>query len=484
MIQAFSTYANAQGTTLAAAFAPLGNVCLRVGRTPESTSHASTPTLSIDTTRVRQPIDGFGASITEATSWLWHNRVTDKERCIRDLFSPRDGIGISMLRQPIGPSDHVSAPYRFVRRFPDRNLNSLDFTPEMERVLPMVEAANDCALATQSHALNIMASPWSAPWWMKTNLSVLGKRRYTRITGHLRRGMYAAYARYITGFARLYAQRGLPLFALTVTNEPDYPQSRWPSMAMTPREQAEFVARHLRPMLDHAGLDGTRILCWDHNYSTDHYPDGAFVRDMYADSAALAACAGSAWHYYGGSARTMSRIHDAFPNKGIWATEASGGDWGPRNFTPALLSLGTAVIDMMNNWARSAVLWNIALDEHGGPDYYYLRNDRRHSENRGLITVRDDGSIRRNADYYALGHFSKYVPIGSRCVECALDHAQGVRAAAFLVPAALTHGDGDQVVAVLVNSRPEPLDLLCHLRGAGNGVMLTLPASSLTSFLA
>ncbi len=109
---------------------------------------------------------------------------------------------------------------------------------------------------------------------------------------------------------------------------------------------------------------------------------------------------------------------------------------------------------MMNNWARSAVLWNIALDEHGGPDHYYLRNDRRHSENRGLITVRDDGSIRRNADYYALGHFSKYVPIGSRCVECALDHAQGVRAAAFLVPAALTHGDGDQVVAVLVNSRP------------------------------
>ena len=427
MIQAFSTYANAQGTTLAAAFAPLGNAYLRVGRTPESTSHASTPTLSIDTTRVRQPIDGFGASITEATSWLWHNRVTDKERCIRDLFSPRDGIGISMLRQPIGPSDHVSAPYRFVRRFPDRNLNSLDFTPEMERVLPMVEAANDCALATQSHALNIMASPWSAPWWMKTNLSVLGKRRYTRITGHLRRGMSAAYARYITGFARLYAQRGLPLFALTVTNEPDYPQSRWPSMAMTPR---------------------------------------------------------AAWHYYGGSARTMSRIHDAFPNKGIWATEASGGDWGPRNFTPALLSLGTAVIDMMNNWARSAVLWNIALDEHGGPDYYYLRNDRRHSENRGLITVRDDGSIRRNADYYALGHFSKYVPIGSRCVECALDHAQGVRAAAFLVPAALTHGDGDQVVAVLVNSRPEPLDLLCHLRGAGNGVMLTLPASSLTSFLA
>lgn len=378
-------------------------------------------------------IDGFGASITEATSWLWHNRVTDKERCIRDLFSPRDGIGISMLRQPIGPSDHVSAPYRFVRRFPDRKLNSLDFTPEMERVLPMVEAANDCALATQSHALNIMASPWSAPWWMKTNLSVLGKRRYTRITGHLRRGMYAAYARYITGFARLYAQRGLPLFALTVTNEPDYPQSRWPSMAMTPREQAEFVARHLRPMLDHAGLDGTRILCWDHNYSTDHYPDGAFVRDMYADSAALAACAGSAWHYYGGSARTMSRIHDAFPNKGIWVTEASGGDWGPRNFTPALLSLGTAVIDMMNNWARSAVLWNIALDEHGGPDYYYLRNDRRHSENRGLITVRDDGSIRRNADYYALGHFSKYVPIGSHCVECALDHAQGVRAAAFLL---------------------------------------------------
>ena len=141
MIQAFSTYANAQGTTLAAAFAPLGNAYLRVGRTPESTSHASTPTLSIDTTRVRQPIDGFGASITEATSWLWHNRVTDKERCIRDLFSPRDGIGISMLRQPIpvdsctivnGDAERIVEPGEFKvlvgHSSRDENLRQATFT--------------------------------------------------------------------------------------------------------------------------------------------------------------------------------------------------------------------------------------------------------------------------------------------------------------------------------------------------------------------
>lgn len=132
------------------------------------------------------------------------------------------------------------------------------------------------------------------------------------------------YAEYLARFIETYRRHGLHVFGVTPTNEPDYPQSRWPSMAMSPSQQARFIARFLAPCLRAHGLGDVRIMCWDHNYSTDHYPDGRFVRELYMDPRAFAATAGSAWHYYGGAARTMSDIHRRWPTKGIWVTEASG----------------------------------------------------------------------------------------------------------------------------------------------------------------
>ncbi len=443
------------------------------------TSHGvpmnSLPRIVVDAANLRQRIDGFGASITEATADLWAHVVAEPDQMIRDLFDPVEGIGLSMLRQPIGPSDHVTRPYSFVRRWPDRRLRSLQFGPEEQRILPMLLAAQaaslqgaeqgdgrplDARLDTsrtvmraaaqditrnaqrdaapqQRQGLRTIASPWSAPWWMKTNLSVLGQnRKWPHRVGRLRRSYYDAYARYLTAFVRLYRDYGLDVFGLTPVNEPDNAQAIWPSMAMSPEEQAAFIADHLAPRLHAEGLDEVNIMGWDHNYSTERYPDGAFVKKLYAHDDALRAVAGSAWHYYGGASSTMSRIHERWPSKGIWVTEASGGDWGPRNWEAALLRMSSRVIAMLRNWAQCVVLWNVALDTSGGPDYYYLRHDRQHSHNRGLLTVdRMNGSVTKNADYYVIGHFSRFVPIGSQCVGSAasrdMPHVQHV---AFLTP--------------------------------------------------
>ncbi|MCI1224582.1 glycoside hydrolase family 30 protein [Bifidobacterium sp.] len=437
---------------------------------PSSAYAASTDTLpriEVDAAKHRQRIDGFGASITEATGDLWAHAVNDPDQMIRDLFDPIDGIGLSMLRQPIGPSDHVTRPYSFVRRWPDKRLRSLRFTVEEQRILPMLEAAQAASLrdverddgrldarryasrtairaaaraATQNagqqrQGLRIIASPWSAPWWMKTNLSVLGRRRaWPHCVGRLRRSYYDAYARYLAAFVRLYRDHGFDVFGLTPVNEPDNAQAVWPSMAMNPEEQAAFIAEYLAPRLQTEGLGEVNIMCWDHNYSTERYPEGDFVKQFYAHGGALQATAGSAWHYYGGSASVMSRIHERWPNKGIWMTEASGGDWGPRNWEAALLGMSGRVIAMLRNWAQCVVLWNIALDTDGGPDYYYLRHDRQHSRNRGLLTIdRASGVITKNADYYVIGHFSRFVPVGSRCVGSVASHdIPGVHHVAFL----------------------------------------------------
>ena len=288
----FTTYANAHDTRLEAALRP---VDLRVAPGAETAA-----TLVLDPAHPRQRIDGFGASITQATSYLWHNAMRHPHRALRDLFSVTEGIGISMLRQPVGPSDHVTRPYRFTRRRPDRHLRTLDFRPEEYTILPMVKAAQAMRAQSMGPAvsapdLNIIVSPWSAPWWMKTNFSALGKRPLTRLTGWLRPAAYPVYAEYLARFIETYRRHGLHVFGVTPTNEPDYPQSRWPSMAMSPSQQARFIARFLAPCLRAHGLGDVRIMCWDHNYSTDHYPDGRFVRELYMDPRAFAATAGSAW---------------------------------------------------------------------------------------------------------------------------------------------------------------------------------------------
>ena len=476
----FTTYANASDTALAAAlseFEPSEFLLAADGGSAEATDAADSAgsaiaTLTIDPSRPRQPIDGFGASLTQASAALIARLPSaTRSAVLTDLFSVRNGIGVSMLRQPIGPSDHVTRPYRFTRRRADMRLRSIDFSPEIREILPLLLAARSIRAhsAPDGGPLNIIVSPWSAPAWMKTNRSVLGKRTFTRLTGYLRPRAYGAYAEYLIRFIECYRDAGLHVFGVTPTNEPDYPQSRWPSMAMTPAQQARFVARFLAPCLRAHGLGDVRIMCWDHNYSTDHYPDGRFVRELYADPRAYAAVAGSAWHYYGGASRTMSDIHRIWPDKGIWVTEASGGDWGPRNWDDALVHTSARIVAMMNNWAQSAVLWNIALDERGGPDYYYLRNDHRHSQNRGLLTIDTRSrTITRNADYYILAHFAKFVQPGSAVLTHTLRDAHGLHAAVF----GTTDG---RIAAVVTNERESPARLRI------GGAIVGLPARSLTT---
>ncbi|KFI66184.1 glucosylceramidase [Bifidobacterium cuniculi] len=477
LMRMFVTYANAADTGLDAALTETDPAATA------SAAGAAPPAsrLAIHPARPRQHIDGFGASMTEASAWLFLNAMRDPDRILTELFSDTDGIGLSLLRQPIGPSDHVVRPYRFLRRRADPTLDSLDFSHEIRAILPPVGAAarlrarsQEALPAGQRTPLRVIASPWSAPANMKTNHSVLGRRPISRLIGRLKPSSHGAYAELIARFCALYRQYGVDIFAVTPVNEPDLAHSLWPTMAMSPAEQARFVARSLAPRLRAHGLGDVRILCWDHNYSTRHFPEGRFVREVYARPDALAALAGSAWHYYGGDVRTLDAIHRDWPDKGIWVTEASGGDWGPRNWDAALMTMGGAVCSMMQHWARCAILWNVALDGRHAPDWYYVRRQLRHAQNRGLVSVdRATGEVTRNADFYALAHFSRFVAPGSACVDSDLSDGRGMQAVAFR-----TERYG--VVAVVVNERPEAAAVEVAVDGA-RPVRVTLPPRSLTT---
>lgn len=365
-------------------------------------------TIIIDENQKYQEMDGFGASITEASAYLYQNNLSEEEKhaVMQELFSKENGIGISMLRQTIGASDHCVAPYNFAPVSQADDLPNFDFSNELETIFPTVQDA----IAVEGTRIKIIASAWSAPGWMKLNQSELGM--YQNVRGTLLPSKYQAYANYLLKWIQNYENRGVDIYAITPNNEPDHASYDWPAMPMTHTEAQNLVANYIYPTLRNAGID-SKIICWDHSYTTTNYKDGSYPLEYFSDDDAYRTTDGSAWHWYEGDEEVMSVVKKEYPDKDLWFTEGSGGEWGYPKWKTAFLNQATSVINISRNWCKSIIYWNIALDENGGPDYYYDVNQGHDSTNRGLITISSDGTWDYNVDYYTLGHVSKFVDPGA-----------------------------------------------------------------------
>ncbi|SHN70555.1 glucosylceramidase [Fervidobacterium gondwanense DSM 13020] len=341
-----------------------------------------------------QIMDGFGASFTDASAYLVYHKLSDEKRreVMEKLFDREKGIGISFLRQPMGATDYTTKIYSYddlpegVKE--DRELKHFSIDHDRKYIIPLLKEA-----LKMNPQLKIMASPWSAPGWMKTTGSMIG--------GSLLRRYYDVYAQYFVKFIKAYESEGIPIYAITVQNEPLYVPKEYPGMKMDWVEQADFIGDYLGPVFEKEGIK-TKILTYDHNWDNTTY--AAYVL---SDEKASKYVAGSAWHFYGGKHEAMTKIKEMFPDKEIWFTEGSGGDWVPAFFN-AYMDQMMHVIRIPRNWSKTVVWWNIALDEKRGPTI--LSN----STCRGLIEINQKtGEVKYNLDYYTLGHISKFVLPGA-----------------------------------------------------------------------
>lgn len=394
----------------------------------------------IDSRYRYQKMDGFGISITEGSAYLCKEILKEdqEKELMKLLFSKNEGIGISMLRQPVGASDHCTEPYVFAEKEQASELPDFQMKIEEDRIIPVLEKAKkyaDCEL-------KILVAPWSAPAWMKTNASVLGVDIETCKPGMLKQECYSAYAKYLTKFIKEYEKRGLSVYGISLLNEPDFANFSWPTMAMKPEQAAVLAAEYLYPELKKNGL-APKLMCWDHNFDSFNYEDGEYVDQYFSNEKAKEITAGSAWHWYEGDCTTLTGIKRKYPEKEIWLTEASGGEWGYRQWKDAFLYQARNTIRICRNFSQSLIYWNMVLDNYGGPDYYYMKMEGEHSQNRGLITIeRETGKLQKNTDYFTLGHFSKFVVPGAVRIESGSYDAEGMNSAAFLNP------DGDTVLVV------------------------------------
>ena len=422
----------------------------------EGAPHRLPQHIVVEPERRYQTMLGFGASLTDSSAWLIRHKLDPAQRdaLLHELFGrEHGGLGLGFSRLTIGASDFSRHHYSLndpPDGAPDHELRHFSIDPNRDDVIPVARA-----MLAVNPQLKIIASPWSAPAWMKDSNAL--------VTGRLLPEHYDAFSRYLLAYVDAYAAEGVPIFALTVQNEPDFEPDSYPGMRLNAPARARLIGDHLGPMIERRG-DGPLLFDWDHNWDKPEEPL-AVLRDpaagRYVDAVA--------WHCYGGEVSAQTPVHDEFPDKDAYLTECSGGDWEPLRSGGITEQARTTLIGAARHWARGVLYWNLALDENNGP--YTGGCDTC----RGVVTIDSrSGEVSRTDEYYILAHASRFIRpgayrIGSNETGGELDNV------AFL------NQDDGTLVLLVSNSAQQPRRF--SVEQGGRSFEYELPARSLGTFV-
>lgn len=308
-----------------------------------------------------QTVDGFGLAVTQASCYnLLRMSASDRTALLKELFSPTEGAGSSLIRVCIGGSDFSMDEYTWCDK---EGISNFAVHPsENQFLFPILDEIYQINPDVQ-----IIGSPWSCPRWMKMDVAGTGAAFNSWTSGRLNPKHYADYALYFVMWVKEMESRGYKVMGVTLQNEPlNHGNSM--SLYMPWEDQRDFL-KVVGPAFEKAGL-GTQILLFDHNYNYDGKADQRdYPLNIYADAEAAKYAAGSAWHNYGGNVSELDKIHQAAPEKGIWFTEASIGTWNYGKGFGAQFQedFREIVLGTLKRYGKGVTLWNLMLDDEGKP---------------------------------------------------------------------------------------------------------------------
>ena len=416
---------------------------------PEESSY----TVMVDPGQRFQTIVGIGGALTDAAAETFAKLPADKqEEFLTAHFDADKGIGYSLGRTHIHSCDFSSGSYTYTADG-DKELKSFSIEPDRKYRLPFIKR-----ILERNPRLTMFVSPWSPPAWMKTNKDMLHG-------GKLLPEFRSSWAQYYVRFIQAYEEEGVPVWGLTVQNEPAASQT-WESCIFTGEEERDFVRDFLGPALHKAGMKDKKLMVWDHNRGLA-YQRGATVL---SDPEAARYVWGTAFHWYVGDMfETLSRLHDAYPDKAIFFSEGCNYPFSWDTFADWKWgeNYGHSMINDFNHWATGWTDWNVLLDEVGGPN---------HVKNYCFAPVQADtrkGTLHYQNSYYYIGHFSKYVRPGARRLACTSTQAD-------LEATAFENLDGSKVTVMLNRTdKPQNADLWVN----GRAAKVPLPAHSIATVL-
>jgi len=353
------------------------------------------PSIGVDANKKFQQVDGFGFCLTDGSAMLLNQmKEPEKTQLLNELFSTKsNGIGISYLRITIGASDlsdHVFSYDDLPAGETDINLAHFSIDEDKKDLIPILKR-----ILKIDPQMKILGSPWSAPVWMKDNNSSIG--------GNLQKKYYDVYANYFVKYILAMKDEGVNIDAITPQNEPLNPKNN-PSMYMSAEDERDFIKNSLGPAFEKAGIT-TKILCYDHNADEPGYP-----LTILNDPDTRKYVAGSAFHLYAGKIDALSKVHDSYPDKGIYFTEQYTGS-GSSFQGDLSWAIQNLIVGASRNWSRNVLEWNLASDPNLEP-----HTDGGCNTCLGAVTI-DKDQFKRNQSYYIIAHASKFVRPGSFRVE-------------------------------------------------------------------
>jgi glucosylceramidase len=397
----------------------------------------------VDPSKKAQTILGIGGALTDASAEVFAKLPAPKQREFLDAyFDASKGIGYNLGRTSIHSCDFSSASYTYVNEG-DKALTSFNVNHDKQFRIPFIKQA----IATADGKFTLFGSPWSPPAFMKTNNNMLHG-------GKLKPEFYQSWANYYTKFIKAYEREGIPVWGVSIQNEPMATQT-WESCIYSAEDERDFLKNFLGPTMRRAGLADKKIIAWDHNRDLIYQR----VSTILADPKAAQYVWGIGYHWYepwsGGDQMfdNVRLVHETFPTKPLLFTEGTVDSFKPDDIHNWRLgeAYGRSMINDFNDGAVGWTDWNVLLDEQGGPN---------HVGNFCFAPVHADtktGELTYTNSYYYIGHFSKFVRAGARKI-AASPSRSALLATAFANP------DG-KVSVVVMNRADAKVDYFLWVNG-------------------
>lgn len=425
--------------------------------------------ISVHLDKERQKITGFGGAFTESSAYLLNELSQAKRDAVIQAYFGDDGAKYSLTRTHMNSCDFSLGQYSYAPIDNDTLLEHFSVKEDMDDLIPMIK---DAMMASQE-GFKIIASPWTAPPWMKDNNSWVG--------GKLKESYYDSWALFFSKYIKEYQKQGIDIWGITVENEPHGNGDNWESMIYTPQEMTRFVQYHLGPHLEKTGNEDVVLLGYDQNRAG--VQEWADV--MYASKDSSRYYDGMAVHWYESTydyfPEALDYAHQKAPSKYLietegcvdsevpawqddkwyWSKQATdwGWDWAPQDqkhlhpkYAP-VNRYARDIIGCLNHWVDGWIDWNMVLDKQGGPNWF-----KNWCAAPVLVNPESD-EVYFTPLYYVMSHFSKYIRPGATVVKSShnIDELQFVAA----------KNVNGSIVLTIFNPTSKSLDFTVHLDTVG-----------------
>jgi glucosylceramidase len=413
----------------------------------------------VDPSKTYQTFLGIGGAITDASAETYFKLPKQKQdEILKAYYDPVGGIGYTLARTNIHSCDFSSGSYTYIREG-DKELKSFSVEHDRQARIPLIKQA----MAATGGKLSLFASPWSPPAFMKDNNDMLHG-------GKLREDHHQAWASYFAKFVKAYQKEGIPVWGITIQNEPMATQ-KWESCIFTAEAERDFLKKYLGPTMKREGLADIKIIAWDHNRDLIYQRASTILDDREAAKYVW----GIGFHWYepwsGGEMMfdNVRLVHDTYPGTNLLFTEGCADAYDAKKTSDWTMGelYGQSMIRDFNCGTVGWTDWNILLDETGGPN---------HVGNFCFAPVHADtrtGEVTYLNSYYYIGHFSKFIRQGAKRVASSPSRSS-LQSTSFRNP------DGS-VATVVMNKGETRVDYLLWLNG--NAAEISCPPRSIQTLV-